>query len=317
VVFRSDIDSIVPPSTIVFVAPSGSNVKQGELLVEFDSALARDRIHSTAIEWQLAKAGVQQAQFAYDTQHEENVTTVAKAELDLALAKLELESQTGALALRATTLETALAAAKEALDEARALFEKGFQPKSAVSKAENELVSLRGQYTQLTDFDRPLLIARLEGSVQTAERGLKSMQVLAASRRAEVQAELAEAKEREGRQRARSELFERQLAKYKVHAPIDGVVVLAAGIAEGAAVRERQILLWIEKRSDSPENVLRGVLCVPTSAVNRRGDGVWCSVETPDGVENRTIQLGRTDGRFVEVVAGLEEGERVLIGRLN
>ncbi len=56
------------------------------------------------------------------------------------------------------------------------------------------------------------------------------------------------------------------------------------------------------------------VLAVPTTAVKReRGKNiVW--IPTDGGPEPREIKVGWKDGQWIEIVAGLDEGETVLLG---
>ena len=55
------------------------------------------------------------------------------------------------------------------------------------------------------------------------------------------------------------------------------------------------------------------VLSVPIQAITQHGDETYCYVETRQGVERRELELGRTNLKFVEVKAGLKEGERVVL----
>jgi len=62
----------------------------------------------------------------------------------------------------------------------------------------------------------------------------------------------------------------------------------------------------------------KGVLAIPTGAVSR-GNTVLVQREgaksddpsTPEGFERVTVELGSTDGNFIEVISGLEEGDIV------
>ncbi len=55
------------------------------------------------------------------------------------------------------------------------------------------------------------------------------------------------------------------------------------------------------------------VLAVPVAAIQRGDDGPFVTARRwLRGKERRSVELGRRDGSWVEVVSGLEEGERVL-----
>ena len=64
-----------------------------------------------------------------------------------------------------------------------------------------------------------------------------------------------------------------------------------------------QVGITVGERSD--------VLLVPVNAVFDRDGMLVSHVHERWGVETRQLQVGETDGRYVEVVAGLTEGERV------
>jgi hypothetical protein len=58
---------------------------------------------------------------------------------------------------------------------------------------------------------------------------------------------------------------------------------------------------------------LNDVLSVPVQAIVQIKDATWCYVGSGADVARRPLKLGRTNDKFVEVIAGLEEGERVVL----
>lgn len=58
---------------------------------------------------------------------------------------------------------------------------------------------------------------------------------------------------------------------------------------------------------------LKDVLTVPVQAVVNIGKDSWCYVDLGGSVERKMIQLGRTNGKFVEIREGLQEGDRVVL----
>ncbi|OHB81455.1 MAG: hypothetical protein A2W31_13130 [Planctomycetes bacterium RBG_16_64_10] len=58
---------------------------------------------------------------------------------------------------------------------------------------------------------------------------------------------------------------------------------------------------------------LKNVLSVPVQAVVQRQADNWCYVDAGRGVERRMVTLGRTNDKFVEICAGLSEGDRVVL----
>jgi RND family efflux transporter MFP subunit len=60
------------------------------------------------------------------------------------------------------------------------------------------------------------------------------------------------------------------------------------------------------------------VLTVPLEAVNRAADPpVVLVVDSNNQVNTRAVKLGQEGSNFIEVVSGLKEGERVIVGNLN
>src|SRR5262249_20913432 len=62
---------------------------------------------------------------------------------------------------------------------------------------------------------------------------------------------------------------------------------------------------------------LKDVLSVPVQAVVQIEHETWCYIEGLKGVERRAVTLGRTNDKFVQIVSGLEEGERVVLNPMS
>ncbi len=62
---------------------------------------------------------------------------------------------------------------------------------------------------------------------------------------------------------------------------------------------------------------LKGVTTVPIQAVLQRGQANWCFIGQGRDVQLREIALGRTNDRFVEIVSGIAEGERVVLNPMS
>jgi HlyD family secretion protein len=58
------------------------------------------------------------------------------------------------------------------------------------------------------------------------------------------------------------------------------------------------------------------VLTVPVAAVVEMADGNFCWVKTPDGVQQRSVQLGDTNDVHTVVTAGVKEGDEVMLNPL-
>jgi len=79
------------------------------------------------------------------------------------------------------------------------------------------------------------------------------------------------------------------------------------GLAPGMAVRMQVIT---DQAAD--------VLTIPTAAVKRsEGKSVVVIVDESGATKGATVELGKTDGKIVEVVSGLSEGQKVAIGAVT
>ncbi len=58
---------------------------------------------------------------------------------------------------------------------------------------------------------------------------------------------------------------------------------------------------------------IKDVLSVPVQAVTQIKDQNWCYVDAGGSAERRTVQLGRTNGKFVVIREGLDEGDHVVL----
>lgn len=62
----------------------------------------------------------------------------------------------------------------------------------------------------------------------------------------------------------------------------------------------------------------KNALTVPIQAIRRNGEGGEVLVVRPDGtVEQRTVKLGAEGNDRIEIVSGLSEGDRVIVGNLS
>ena len=62
-------------------------------------------------------------------------------------------------------------------------------------------------------------------------------------------------------------------------------------------------------------DIKSNVLLVPSEAIRRQGTAAFVFVPTPDGgIERQAVTVGGTDGDVTEILNGLAEGEKVLIG---
>lgn len=58
---------------------------------------------------------------------------------------------------------------------------------------------------------------------------------------------------------------------------------------------------------------LEDVVCAPIQAVVQEGRATWCFVDGPHGLERRDIETGAVNETHVQIVAGLEADERIVL----
>ena len=94
------------------------------------------------------------------------------------------------------------------------------------------------------------------------------------------------------------------LATFDIEVALDDHV---EGLAAGMAVRMQVIT---DQAAD--------VLTIPTAAVKRsEGKSVVVVVDENGVAKSRTVELGKTDGKVVEIVSGLSEGQNVTLGAVT
>ncbi|MCA9196792.1 MAG: efflux RND transporter periplasmic adaptor subunit, partial [Planctomycetales bacterium] len=264
---------------IIFIVPNGSPVKEGDLLVEFDSASIRDRLDTQVLAYQKAISAKTQAESKYQNQLLQNETALKEAELAVQLAELEREMYvdptSGTFQLAVEEIERQIDEAKNSVLESRSalelaqvdytgmkqLFELGYRGKSDLRQSRlkllqaedrlassfNQIKTYQSNRTKLTNYERKMQLLQLDGAVQTAKRNLVQVNNDNESSAAQALAAKVEAESTEQKELERLERYEAQLENSKIFAPHDGMVVYArpdrrggGEIMEGAIVRERQ-----------------------------------------------------------------------------
>ena len=245
--------------TILYIVPNGSVVKEGDLLVELDSASIRDRLESEELEFQSDSSALTQAEARQKNQITQNETSTSEAKLELELAKLDrqmyIDEKSGTFKLAMEEIERQIDDTRNTILEAQGalklqetekagieeLFRLGYKGKSdldqtrfafmkaeaALAAAVNRLTNHEASKRQLETYEFKKELLRLDGAVATAQRNLKQVEVTNASELAQVNAQLFEAQERVSRQKARIAQLKRQLEYCKIFAPHDGMVIYA------------------------------------------------------------------------------------------
>jgi hypothetical protein len=62
---------------------------------------------------------------------------------------------------------------------------------------------------------------------------------------------------------------------------------------------------------------IRNVLTVPVQAIFQVGNDNWVYVETAGGTEKKPVTVGKTNEKFIEIVDGLQENDRVVLNPMT
>ncbi len=266
---------------IVWVIPNGSEVKQGDLVVELDSAPLKEELDEQELDCEQATELFLLAEAAHENQLTQNDTNKAEAELKVKLAQMELDmfvdSQNGTHKLEVEEIErqiddvnNEILAAQANLELKRndkrgieTLFKLGYAGKSELDRARleflqaesayaakvNRLKTQRATLTKKQTYERDMQLLKLEGALSTSQRNLKQVTRNNAASLAKAKASLESKREYLAKEQERLQRLQDQYAKCKIHAPQNGMVAYASSrnevVRAGAPVRMRQHILSI------------------------------------------------------------------------
>lgn len=254
---------------ILTIVPNGKNVKEGELLVELDSALIVERLDEQEIATERARSQQIQANVKYENQKTQNETNLAEAQLKVELAELAVkqyedeEGGTFQLDLQLIDLQIQTAEANRLIKATdlkgiETLKKLGYRSKGdleqarlAALSADKEVATAVSSRKELVDYTYRKNKMQLEGAVSSAERAL--IQVGRDNEAKLLQAEAAknEADRALKKEEEKLSKYKEQLENCKIVAPHDGMATYAierdrqSHIAEGKTVRERQRIITL------------------------------------------------------------------------
>lgn len=252
-------------ATILHIIPEGTQVKKGDLLVTLDDSKLQETRNEVLVELQSAKAAVAAAKRNITSAKTEAVQSQEIHQLNLKVAELNQKKQTSengsfAISLRTLKREAELAETRKRL--VAMMIAKRKEAKDGPSleelkfesdKAEAELANVRDQIQVLTTLEHPHQTAVLELAVARAKGELLKQRQQSEESIAKAERELHLAELVEHRVNSKLQGVEDQLAKCRITAPSDGLVLhantsarrssAALVVEEGATVRERQSIL--------------------------------------------------------------------------
>jgi len=242
-------------TSIVRLAPDGSMVKAGDLVVELDASTLKDAIIDQDIQ-------VQRAGAAYVNAEETLAVVQNQAQSDIDVAKLTLEfaeqdlqqykeglfpNEKTAAENNITLRQEELTRADETLAWSQKLYDEKYisqtefqADKLAVTRSKNNLVLAENDLKLLEDFTYHRNIAQLESDLRQATMALERTERKARADVVQAEADLR-AKELEySRQQEKMKKIEDQLAKTTIYAPMDGMVVYATSSGGRRSIFDRR-----------------------------------------------------------------------------
>lgn len=293
-------------STIIYLIPEGSHVKKGDLLVELASDEIVDRVQTQQIEVTSARASLKSAEEQLSILIDQNRSNRRTAELKLRLARLELdkymegewEQQLNDAELRVEETRRASERLQEDLKASATLVEKKYITRTEFEtdkfnayKAEIEYQKARRDLEILQKYTHVAAVEQKQSDVHEAEKELerviKEAEAKENEQLANLDARTSELKVKEDR----LVRLQQQMAKTKIYAPADGMVVYGSSsnsrwgdedqIKEGAEVRERQTLMELPDTSR-----MKVVVRIHEAQTQHIRQGQY-AVVTVEGIEDR------------------------------
>jgi HlyD family secretion protein len=265
------ISEVEGQTTILYLIPEGTRVKQGDLLVQLDSSGLQDEKVDQEIRVQNADAAFVRARENLEVTKNQNQSDIDKAELDYEFAQQDLNKYLeGEFPKQLKEAESKISLASEELQRAeekmkwsKVLFSEQYLSQTemkadelAANKARLDLELAENNLALLKDFTYKRNLAQLESDVQQAKMALERVKLKANADIVQAEADLR-AKEAEFlRQKDKLKKIDEQIAKTRIVAPKNGMVVYATSarggwrgneepLDEGQQVRERQELIYL------------------------------------------------------------------------
>ena len=263
-------------STIISLVPEGSSVKKGDLLVELASDEIEERVQGEKIQVAAAEATFESAERQLEILKGQNESNIRKGELKLRLAKLDLEKyELGEWPKQKQDAEFRIESAEKEHERLQSNFEysKTLYKKKFITRSEydgDEFAEYRAQ-VELQKAERDLEIlekythvkdlAQKTSDVSEAEKELGRVRQEADNKLSEKQVAVQARKDELALKHQRLQKLEDKMAKTKIFAPADGLVVYGGGgggrfmrsndqIKEGAEVYERQTIMQLPDTSE-------------------------------------------------------------------
>lgn len=259
-------------TTLIYLIPEGTPVKAGELLVELDASRLQDDLTQQQISVDNAEASSIRARENLAVVKNQAESDIAKAELDYLFAQEDVKQYVdGLYPKELMEAESNISLAEEELKRAaeKRNWSERLYAEKYISLTELESDRLSENRAKLNhklavaslqllqNYTSKRKLAELNSNVEQMEMALARVRLKAGADVVQAEASLKAAETELRQQRLKFEKFQNQIAKTKILAPRDGLVVYATSVQtggrrfsqeplqEGQAVRERQELIYL------------------------------------------------------------------------
>jgi HlyD family secretion protein len=272
VVIKSEVQG---RNAILSLVEEGTHVEKGDLLVELDSSSLVEQRDQQQIKVLNAEAAYIRAREDLAVTRSQTESDIAKAELAKRFAELDLKKYIeGEHPQERQKIESDITIAKEELERAaekatwsKELVKEGFMTETeqkanelAEKRAQIALKLAEGKLALLENYTHKRNLEQLRSDVDQAGKALDRVKRKASADLVQAQAELKARESEFERQKDRLREMTEQIAKCRIFAPVDGMVVHATTgqfrwrgnvepLAEGQEVRERQELIRLPTTS--------------------------------------------------------------------
>jgi HlyD family secretion protein len=269
IILKSEVEG---RTTVLTLIEEGTRVKKGDLLVELDASSLLDAKVDQQIRVQNAEATFIGARENLAVVENQAKSDVDKAKLSLDFAKQDLKkyiegeyhNERKKMESEITLAKEELQTAEEKLNWSKKLFEKEYISHTelqidelSANKKRLDLELAESNLRLFEDFTHPRNLAQLESDVNQAEMALERTDRKAKADVVQAEAELKAKGSEFERQKDKLQKNEEQIAKTKIYAPADGLVIYATSaksrgwrgneepLAEGSEVHEQEELIYL------------------------------------------------------------------------
>jgi HlyD family secretion protein len=335
-------------TSILWLIPEGTHVQPGDVLCELDATQLEDRRIQQDIAVRNAKASWVKSEQTYRIQQSQNQSDIAAAEQKLQFARDDLRKFRETMQFDIAKAQESITLAEEThardsnkLEWSKKLAENGFLTATeleadslAANRAQILLEQSRREKNLLEAYELPRQEAELEAALAEAERELERVELQAAARIVDFEADM---QTNEARHKLESEKLTKlvdQIAKARIVAPRAGMVVYSQQeggrmgnrepIAEGTMVRERQEILSIPntggmvaqaslheavlKQIEVGQEALVRIDSLPGRDFRGRVQYVALMADQGSWWSNPNLRVYRTDVQILEPVEGMRPG---------